>query len=126
MVFLDASVILEITLYDRPHFKQAQKFLETVEDDTAISMLSAHLIMHFGRKQQIADPLLQGVIGENELLAITPEDYVWALANERGKDFGDALQIATAIRSGCTTFVTFDASLAKAYTSLPMAIVIPR
>jgi predicted nucleic acid-binding protein len=125
MIFLDANIILEIVLKDRPHFEQAQKFLETVDDDTAISMLSAHLIMHFGRKEQIDDALLENVIGENELLSIAPEDYVWAVLNEQGRDFEDALQIATAIRSGCDTFVTFDVSLAKAYSKLPIKIITP-
>jgi len=34
--------------------------------------------MHFGRKHGITDELLENIIGENELLSITPEDYVWA------------------------------------------------
>lgn len=125
MVFLDANVVLEIVLKDRPHFNQAVRFLETVTDDTAISLLSTHLIMHFARKEKVDDSLLENVIGENELLAITPEDYIWAVLNEQGRDFEDALQIATAIRNGCETFVTFDSSLAKAYSKLPINIVIP-
>ncbi len=125
MIFLDANIILEIVLKDRPHFEQAQKLLEAVDDDTAISMLSVHLIMHFGRKEHIDDALLENVIGENELLPISPEDYVWAVLNEQGRDFEDALQIAAAIRSGCDTFVTFDTSLAKAYSKLPIEIITP-
>jgi predicted nucleic acid-binding protein len=53
MIFLDTKVMLEIILKDRPHFEQAQKFLETIDDYTALSMLSTHLIMHFGRKEQV-------------------------------------------------------------------------
>jgi len=124
MVFLDANVILEVTLKDKPRFEQAQQFLETLADDTAISILTVHLLMHFGRKQGIADELLEDVIGENELLAVTPEDYVWASLNERGKDFEDALQVATAIRSGCKSFITFDATLATTYEGCPIEIVL--
>jgi len=124
MVFLDANVILEITLKDRPRFEQAQQFLETLTDDTAISILTVHLLMHFGRKQGSADELLENVIGENELLSITPEDYVWASLNERSKDFEDALQVATAIRNGCSSFITFDATLAKAYKGCPIEMVL--
>lgn len=125
MIFLDTNIVLEIILKNRPHFAQAQKFLEKVDDDTAISILSTHLIMHFGRKEQIEDSLLENVINENELLSITPEDYVWAVLNEQGRDFEDALQIATAIRNRCETFVTFDMSLAKDYSKLPITIVTP-
>lgn len=125
MVFLDANVILEIILKDRPHFNQAKMFLEATSDDTAISILSTHLIMHFGRKEQVGDALLESVIGENELLSITSEDYVWAVMNEEGRDFEDALQLATAIRNGCETFVTFDSGLVKAYAELPIKIIVP-
>jgi predicted nucleic acid-binding protein len=124
MVFLDASVVLEIILKDRPHLEQAQQFLETLTDDTAISILTVHLLMYFGRKQGIADELLENVIGENELLSIAPEDYVWASLNERGKDFEDALQVATAIRNGCKSFITFDATLAKAYEGCQIEMVL--
>jgi predicted nucleic acid-binding protein len=124
MVFLDANVVLEIVLKDRPRLEQAQQFLGTLTDDTAISVLTVHLLMHFGRKQGITDKLLENVIGENELLSITPEDYVWASLNERGKDFEDALQIATAIRNGCESFITFDAALARAYGDCPIEMVL--
>lgn len=125
MVFLDANVILEITLKDRLYFDQASQFLETVNDDTTISLLTVHLVMHFGRQAGIADELLERVIGENELLSITPEDYVWAVLNEKGKDFEDALQVATAIRNRCDSFITFDTDLAKAYAGFPIEIIIP-
>ena len=123
MVFLDANVVLEVILKDRPHFDEAKKFLETITDVTAISVLTVHLIMHFGRKAGIRDDLLEGIINENELLSITPEDYIWAVLNEQGKDFEDALQIATAIRNGCSSFITFDTTLAKKYTGLTMKVI---
>ena len=123
MVFLDADVLLEIILKDRPHVNQAKQFLEALDDDTAISLLTAHLIMHFGRKEHIVDGLLERVIGENELLAITPEDYIWAAKHEQGRDFEDALQIAAALRHGCDTFVTFDSSLARTYADISIQIV---
>jgi predicted nucleic acid-binding protein len=97
--------------------------LELIEEPTAISMLSTHLIMYFGRKERADDAFLHGVIGANELLPLTAEDYDWAAANERGRDFEDALQLATALRAGCTSFVTLDRALAKAYAGLPIDIV---
>jgi predicted nucleic acid-binding protein len=124
MVFLDANVLLEIVLKDRPRLEQVLQFLETLNDDTAISILTVHLLMHFGRKQGITNELLENIIGENELLSITPEDYVWASLNEHGKDFEDALQVATAIRNGCKAFITFDAKLAKVYAQCPIEMVL--
>ena len=86
-------------------------------------MLSVHLIMHFGRKEQANDDFLKGVIGQNELFALLYEDYKWALANETRKDFEDALQLAVAIRSGCETFVTLDTKIDKVYVDLPIKII---
>ena len=122
MVFLDTSILLEIILKDRAKRLQAESFLKSIEEPTAISMLSVHLIMYFGRKAQINDEFLQGVINENELLDLAPEDYEWALINEKRKDFEDALQMAIAVRAGCTTFVTLDSKLVKAYTDLPITV----
>jgi len=125
MVFLDTNVILELILKDRTYIDQAKTFIDSIDDDTAISVLSTHLIMHFGRKEKIEDVLLESVIGENYLLPITPEDYVWAVMNGQGRDFEDALQLASAIRCGCEKFVTFDRSLAKAYAEFPIQIIVP-
>ena len=79
--------------------------------------------MHFGRKEQANDEFLEGVIRENKLLTLIPEDYEWALVNEKKKDFEDALQMAVAIRAGCEAFVTLDSDLAKAYAGLSIKIV---
>jgi predicted nucleic acid-binding protein len=122
MVFLDTNIILEITLKDRAKFQQVKSFLEKVDDTTAISMLSVHLIMHFGRKEKADDTYLEGIIDQNVLLALTPDDYQWAKSNEHRKDFENALQLAVAIRTGCETFVTLDQELAKAYAELPINI----
>jgi predicted nucleic acid-binding protein len=118
MVFLDANVILEVSLRDGPQLDAVKQFLENTTVDTAISMLTVHLVMHFGRKAGVTDELLEAIIGENELLSLMPEDYVWAALNEKGRDFEDAIQMAVAIRNGCTSFATFDKSLANAYASL--------
>jgi predicted nucleic acid-binding protein len=125
MTFLDTSILLEITLAHRPHYAPVKQFLENVQAETAISLLTAHLVMHFGRKAQAEDAFLHAVLHENTLIALTPDDYKWAANNEQGKDFEDTLQLATAIRSGCSSFVTLDTALAKRYAKLPIKIVIP-
>lgn len=126
MIFLDTNIILEITLADRPHYPQVKHFLESAKETTAISMLTAHLVMHFGRKAQTEEAFLHAVLNENKLLALTPEDYEWAANNEQGSDFEDALQMSIAIRSGCSSFVTLDAALSKRYAKLPIKTVVPK
>lgn len=125
MVFLDTNILLEIILVDRPHYTQVERFLASIKEEAAISLLTAHLVMHFGRKEQAEDAFLHAVLGENKLIDLTPNDYKWAANNEQGRDFEDALQLAAAIRSGCDLFVTLDTTLTKRYSSLPIRIAIP-
>ena len=126
MVFLDSNILLEIILKDRVKRSLVKEYLESMSksnDFSSISMLTVHLIMHFGRKEQIDNDLLECVINENELFALSGEDYEWALVNERGKDFEDALQLAVAMRAECDTFVTLDKRLAREYNDLPINIL---
>ncbi len=126
MIFLDTNILLEIILTNRSRYTHVKHFLEMTQEETAISILTAHLVLHFGRKEQAEDAFLHAVLGENKLLALTPADYKWAANNEQGKDFEDALQIASAIRSGCSSFVTLDTTLAKRYAKLPIKLVVPK
>ena len=125
MVFLDTNILLEIILVNRSRYAQVKHFLEMAREETAISALTIHLVMHFGRKEQADDAFLHATLSQSELLALTPQDYEWAASNEQGRDFEDALQVATAIRSGCTSFVTLDTVLAKRYAELPIRIIVP-
>ncbi len=126
MIFLDTNILLEITLANRPHYTQVKYFLEMANEETAVSILTAHLVVHFGRKEQAEDAFLHAVLNENKLIALTPADYKWAANNEQGRDFEDALQLSSAIRSGCSSFVTLDIALAKHYTKLPINIIVPK
>ncbi len=122
MVFLDTNIILEIILNDRAKFQQVRNFLEKLDDVTAISMLSVHLIMYFGRKEKANETYLNEIIDQNILLSLTSADYKWAKKNEYKKDFEDALQLAIAIRAGCDAFVTLDQDLVNSYADLPIKI----
>lgn len=126
MIFLDANILLEIVLVDRPRYGQVKRLLEAMHEETAISMLTVHLVMHFGRKEEADDAFLHAVLNENKILALTHEDYQWAANYEQGRDFEDALQMAAAIRSHCNSFVTLDQNLLKRYNKLPISIVIPQ
>ncbi len=123
MVFLDANILLEIILRDRAKKDQVENYLTLVNEPTAISILSVHLIMYFGRKEKAEDKFLERTIRENEILTLLPEDYEWALKNEKRKDFEDALQVAVAVRTGCEKFITIDDKLAKAYADFPITMI---
>lgn len=125
MIFLDTNILLELILAGRPRYTEVKQFLQGTTEETAISALTVHLVMHFGRKEQAEDAFLHAVLSENRILPLTSEDYQWAVDNEQGKDFEDAIQIAVAIRTSCSPLVTLDANLAKRYAKLPIELVIP-
>ena len=115
-VFADANVVVEIAL-GRAKMNKSIRLLQTV-DEVFISTLSVHLAVHFGAKYSSLDSL-QNLLSSFSVLDLNSEDCEWAFKNCRGDDFEDALQIAVAIRNGCTEFVTFDRQLAQTYDNLP-------
>lgn len=118
MVCLDANVVLELLLKREAH-RQARQAIQTAAGDLCITMLSVHIIVHFARKAGAEMSQIFELIDRVKVLDITATDYEWAKTNARNDDFEDALQLAAAIRSGCTTFITFDQLLNKTYHSLP-------
>ena len=116
-VFLDANVLLEILLA-RNKEAAARKLIENTRDNLYISALTAHLVVHFG-KSIVALPVLREFLADYIVLSLENADFEWAFTNIRGGDFEDALQIAVAIRNGCSQLVSFDKNLATAYKDLP-------
>ena len=125
MVFLDANILLEIALANRPNYAAVKQLLGSIRQETAISLLTVHLVLHFGRQAGAEDAFLHAVINENKLLPLLPEDYEWATNNEQGRDFEDALQLAAAVRYGCDTVVTQDVKFAKRYADWPIEFLLP-
>lgn len=115
MVFIDANVLLELILPNRQRASSVATELNKLTEQAAISTLSVHLIMHFGRRERIHDSTLHKIIEQYAIVPLEAEDYKWACANEIGKDFEDALQVSSALRAGCNSFMTLDQSLAKNY-----------
>ena len=115
MIFLDANVLLELLLPDRPKTAALAIVLSKLEHKTAISALTVHLVMHFGRQAGINDELIHAIVTLNTMLASTEADYAWAVTHEHGRDFEDALQVGCAINNGCTQFLTLDKALIKQY-----------
>ena len=116
-IFLDANVLIEIIL-GRDKELVARNFIEEHSDNLFISALVAHLVIHFG--QEIVDlPILRKFLSDYAILSLESVDFEWAFTNIRNKDFEDSLQLAVAIRNGCTKFITFDKELTNAYRDLP-------
>ncbi len=115
-VFLDANVVLEIIL-ERHNQELAKELLSKYSDNLYISSLTAHLVMYFGYKR-VDLPVMRRFLADYTILQLDSADFEWAFNNIRNGDFEDALQLAVAIRNGCTSLVTFDKPLVDAYGSL--------
>jgi predicted nucleic acid-binding protein len=63
--------------------------------------------------------IIEKFLLDYKILSLSEEDVKWAMTNRRNADFEDALQIAIAIRNGCTEFITLDRELYEAYKNLP-------
>lgn len=117
LIFLDANILLEILL-ERKNDKVARRFIKDNAGHLAISVLTAHLVVHFGTK--VVDlPVLRQFLGDYYMLEMAYMDFDWAFNNARSSDSEDALQLAIAIRNGCNEFVTFESQLFKVYKDLP-------
>lgn len=115
-VFFDANVLIEI-VDKRLHQVQAMKAIQQTRGQLYISTLSSCFVVYIGGKHLTLN-LLEVFLSDFTMLSLEPEDVRWAFDNIRNTDFEDALQLAVAIRNGCTEFVTFDAKLARTYGDL--------
>lgn len=116
-IFFDANILLEVVL-GRDKELLARSLLEKHTGTICISALSAHLVTHFGQAV-VTFPVLRKFLSDYTILDLKAVDFEWAFTNIRNNDFEDALQIAVAVRNGCSDFITFDAALASAYKDLP-------
>ena len=111
---IDANVLLETLLEGRNKAHIAIEYLSSVENG-AISPLTAHLYVHFGRNEKHAMADLLQDLQAYRVLIVDGAVIDWAKTNVQGNHFEDALQIGSAILDGCDRFVTFDGPLAKSY-----------
>lgn len=109
----------------RPKVEEVRRLLEALDQPIAISMLTVHLVLHFGRVEHVSDELIHAAIARCEVLDLSEPDYAWAKTHETGKDFEDALQLSVALRAGCTHFMTLDHQLAKNYHQQPFVFIAP-
>lgn len=114
MVLADANVLLEILLPGRLRFAEAARSLSQ-HADVRISMLSVHLILHFGLKEGLALYHITKFLSSYIKESLHSEDYNMAMSMLSGKDHEDAMQLAVALRLGCESIITFDQKFAKLY-----------
>ncbi len=124
LVFIDASFLLDVILPNRRRYELAKKFLAK-EPSLAISSLSVHLAVHFGKKYSLSPSDVRNTLAELKILPIDATTVNWAFEHMIGGDYEDALQVACAVLGECQEFVTFDRSLAKNYSRF-IKVVVPR
>jgi predicted nucleic acid-binding protein len=78
-------------------------------------MLTVHLVLHFGLKDGLTISDVKTFLSDYPKIALLSEDYVTAMELLVGTDHEDALQLAGALRIGCSSVVTLDQKFAKAY-----------
>lgn len=113
VLFADANIILEILLPGRPKSQDVEKLLRG--KDICISMLTVHLVYHFGLQERYELNQIKRFLDGYAILDVTGSDYQKALQTIRDKDFEDALQLAVAMRSDCDAVITLDRQFAKTY-----------
>ncbi|MEI7674710.1 MAG: PIN domain-containing protein [bacterium] len=114
MIFIDANVLLEVIL-KRVRAKACEQLLIN-DKNKAISTLTLDLVMYFVERDKLEWEPVKIFLESFSWLPVTDSDAQWAFTNFKGDDFEDALQVACAIREGCTRFATLDGPLSKKYT----------
>ena len=115
MILLDATVLLEMILKGRSQQQKVIDWMEKNEQDFCISMLTVHMVLHFGLRDALTQQELVSFLADYPKLPLLPEDYVNAMKLLKNRDHEDALQLATAQRVGCSAIVTLDQSFATLY-----------
>jgi predicted nucleic acid-binding protein len=114
MIFIDANVLIEVIL-KRVRSKACEQLLIN-DKNKAISTLTLDLVMYFVERDKLEWEPVKIFLESFSWLPVTDSDAQWAFTNFKGDDFEDALQVACAIREGCTRFATLDGPLSKKYT----------
>jgi predicted nucleic acid-binding protein len=116
VIVLDSNILLEI-LERRRHYDAVIEALTALGagELLAITTLTVSNVFYIAEKDKIGFSNIEKMIQIYRHLGVTGADVAWALAHYKGRDFEDALQVASAIREKCTAFMTLDSALAKKY-----------
>jgi len=115
MILLDANILLEMLIAGRPKKAVVFKWMEENKELYCISMLTVHLVLHFGIKDGLGITDIKTFLSDYPKIALLPDDYVTALEILKDLDHEDALQLACAIRVGCSGIATLDKKFSGTY-----------
>jgi len=115
MILLDANILLEMLIAGRAKKEDVFKWMGQNTEDFCISMLTVHLVLYFGLKDNLNISDIKIFLADYPKIALLPEDYVTAMGLLKDKDHEDALQLASAERTGCTRIVTLDKRFSETY-----------
>ena len=116
-VFLDTNILIEI-LKNRSCRQSAEQLIRKSSPGSLyVSTLTYHIVFYVCKDLDPA--VLHEFLSDYEITDLLADDTDWARENARTADFEDALQIAMAVRSGCSEFITLDKDLVANYSSLP-------
>lgn len=115
MILLDANILLEMLIAGRAKKEVVYQWMEGNEENFCITMLSVHLVLYFGLKDNLTISEIKTFLADYPKIALLPEDYVAAMGFLKDKDHEDALQLAVAERIGCTGIVTLDKKFSQVY-----------
>lgn len=90
-------------------------WMEQNKDPFCISILTTHLVLHFGIKDGLSIADIKTFLADFPKVALLPEDYATGLDILRDLDHEDALQLAMALRVGCSSIVTLEQKFARTY-----------
>ncbi|MGB4800962.1 MAG: PIN domain-containing protein [Candidatus Saccharimonadales bacterium] len=115
MILLDADILLELLLPGRLRKARVRQYLQETTETPVITMLSVHLVLHFGLREKIDIADLQTFLSSYEKVSMLSADYDEAMRLLKDRDHEDTLQLAAARRAGCTKIVTLDKKFAETY-----------
>jgi predicted nucleic acid-binding protein len=115
MILLDANILLEMLISGRANKEVVLNWMERNTDNFCISMLTVHLVLHFGLKDKLTITDIKTFLADYPKVALLPEDYVAAMELLRDRDHEDALQLVLAERTGCSSIATLDKKFSETY-----------
>lgn len=118
MTFVDANILLEV-IQKRTRARACEQFLGN-DRAKAISTLTLDLVMYFIERDKLPWEPVKDFLESFSWLPVTDADAQWAFMNFQGNSFEDALQIACALREGCSSFATLDEALSQKYEQTMM------
>ena len=118
IIAVDTNIIMEL-LENRRNVQAVRKalinFAKTGEI-VGVSVLSVSNVFYLAESHKLPLKNVEKVIRSFKVFDVVSEDAEWAFAHYKGKDFEDALQVASALREDCAVFLTLDSALAKKYS----------